>query len=95
MQAVRFRSTLESAFSLEIDLVLAQCHCLSHNGFLTRRGYSMKATSRAMGLTGPPRAVRVDMSLSVSDPESEAEVTSQKEEGSEGAPQDVKEVKGG
>ena len=56
------------------------CLCHSHNGFLTRRGYeAMKGVLHSKGLTGLPSAARVDMPVSVSVSESEAEVTPQKD----------------
>ena len=71
-------STLDSEFSRVIEH--RDCDCYSHNGFLTRRGYEMRAASEAAGLTGPPQGVRLDESVSVSAPETEAELASIKRE---------------
>ena len=46
----------------------------------------MIATSKARGLTGEPRAVRLDSQVSVSGPEAEAEIPASSEEAPEGSP---------
>ena len=74
-----FSWTADYEFSLVIDR--RDCGCYSHNGFLTRRGYEMVAASKHEGLTGPPKGVRVDESVSVSAPETEAERASRSDEG--------------
>ncbi len=77
MRPGRISFTVASGFSPVIDF--HDCVCYSHNGFLTRRGYAMKAASLAMGLTGVPKAVTIDKVASVSASESEARVTSMRE----------------
>ena len=59
---------------------MASCGCFQHNGFLIRKGYLM--SERDERLTGGQRPVKVDRSVSVSVPESEAEPASSKEKGS-------------
>ncbi len=68
----------------QLDL-FGDCVCYSHNGFLTRRGYEMRA-SGVDPLTKQPRGVRLDESVSVSVSEAEAELASS-DMISEGAPQ--------
>ncbi len=70
---------------------MAACGCLSHNGFLTKKGYAMAlVVTDPQALTGAQRKVRLDSTVSVDATAKEAEADlSSSNKGSEGAPQVV------